>query len=78
MERGVFTVVTFKSTFDAIEAERLCKEHEVPGRIIPLPTQVSADCGLAWRMPPTPEARAAFDEATAGHVRAAGYYDLRL
>ena len=72
MERGVFTVVTFKSTFDAIEAERLCKEHEVPGRIIPLPTQVSADCGLAWRMPPTPDARADDEEAPAAHVRAGG------
>ena len=26
--------------------------HLIPGRLIPLPRELSAGCGLAWRMPP--------------------------
>ena len=28
--------------------EKACKEHQVPGRIIPVPRAISAGCGLAW------------------------------
>ena len=28
--------------------EKACKEHNVPGRIIPVPRAISAGCGLAW------------------------------
>ena len=43
-------VATFHSTHDAIHAERACTERGVSGRLIPLPVQINADCGLAWRM----------------------------
>ena len=32
--------------------EKQCAECGVPGRIIPLPREISAGCGLAWRMLP--------------------------
>ncbi len=31
-------------------AEKLCIREGIPGRLIPLPTEISAGCGLAWRM----------------------------
>ena len=37
-------VVTFHTTADAMAMEKTCKEHEVNGRLIPVP----AGCGLAW------------------------------
>jgi len=41
-------VVTFHTTADAMAMEKACKEHHVPGRIIPVPRVISAGCGLAW------------------------------
>ena len=41
-------VVTFHTTADAMAMEKACKEHEVPGRIIPVPRAISSGCGLAW------------------------------
>ena len=41
-------VVTFHTTADAMAMEKACKEHQVPGRIIPVPRAISAGCGLAW------------------------------
>ena len=41
-------VVTFHTTADAMAMEKACKEHEVNGRLIPVPRAISAGCGLAW------------------------------
>lgn len=45
-------VITFNTTTEAIAMESSCKENNIPGRIIPVPTQISAGCGLSWSMPP--------------------------
>jgi hypothetical protein len=42
-------VVTFHTTADAMEMERICKMHGAPGRMIPVPRMLSAGCGMAWR-----------------------------
>lgn len=41
-------VITFHTTADAMAMEKACKEHHVPGRIIPVPRSISAGCGLSW------------------------------
>ena len=41
-------VVTFHTTADAMAMEKACKEQKAPGRLIPVPRQISAGCGLAW------------------------------
>lgn len=41
-------IVTFHTTADAMAMEKCCKEHQVPGRLIPVPREISAGCGLAW------------------------------
>ena len=45
-------VITFSNTPEAIKMEKYCKEHQLPGRLIPVPSQITAGCGLAWRMLP--------------------------
>ena len=40
-------LVTFFSSHAAMEAELLLEEAGLPGRLIPLPPQVHAGCGLA-------------------------------
>ncbi len=49
-EKKLYYVITFGKTTDAMEMEKICTEKSIGGRLIPLPTQISASCGLAWRM----------------------------
>lgn len=69
-------VATFHSTHDAIHAERACTERGVAGRLIPLPVQINADCGLAWRMEPSE--RPTFERLMQDEGIDAGYVDLML
>ena len=42
-------IVTFATTTQALALETAASEDGIPGRIIPLPQQISAGCGLAWK-----------------------------
>ena len=44
-------VVTFHTTADAMAMEKACREKDAPGRLIPVPREISAGCGLAWCAP---------------------------
>ena len=48
-------IITFHTTAGAIELERSCKAEKIPGRIIPVPRELSAGCGLAWCCEPDME-----------------------
>ena len=50
-------VITFPTTTAALQWERRCQERNIPGRIIPVPVTITADCGLAWAMPPEERGR---------------------
>ncbi len=65
-EKTLRTLVAFHTTTDALALEAWCADHGVPGRLIPLPTIISAGCGMCWSAPD--EAR----EAVRAAVRAAG------
>lgn len=45
-------IIAFDSTSQAIAAEKLFQENNLPGRMIPVPAQISAGCGLAWKAEP--------------------------
>ncbi len=45
-------VVTFHTTTEAMAWEKQCKEADLPGRLIPMPVQISAECGLVWLISP--------------------------
>lgn len=44
-------VITFHTTTDAMAMEKACKQMEAPGRLIPVPREISAGCGLSWCAP---------------------------
>ena len=44
-------VITFHTTAAAMAMEKLCREEGVPGRLIPVPRELTADCGMAWCAP---------------------------
>ena len=50
-------VITFHTTAQAIAAERFFKENGIPGRLIPVPREITAGCGMAWSAPPEEEGR---------------------
>lgn len=41
-------IITFHTTAAAMAMEAACKAESAPGRLIPVPGSISADCGLAW------------------------------
>ncbi len=51
-KRELKTVITFYTTSDAFETEAKLKAAGISGRLIPVPREISAGCGLAWSMPP--------------------------
>ncbi len=48
-------IVTFETTTMALKMEAVCKAADAPGRLIPVPREITAGCGLAWMA--QPEAR---------------------
>lgn len=65
-EKKPALIITFATTAAAMEAESFCMERQLPGRIIPVPREITAGCGLAWKAPPEAE------EQIAGALRDAG------
>lgn len=45
-----YTVLTFSAVTEAMAMEKYCIRNQIPGRFIPLPGEISAGCGLAWRI----------------------------
>ena len=43
-------VLTFYTTTDAMAMETKCTALSIPGRLIPVPGDISAGCGLAWKI----------------------------
>ena len=43
-----YIVLSFASTARAMGWEKECAARGIPGRIIPLPGEITAGCGLAW------------------------------
>ena len=70
-------VVSFRTAAAAMEMERCCLAAGLPGRLIPTPRQITADCGLAWSAPPVAEA-ALRQAAAAGRIEPAGICWLEL
>ena len=48
--RKAYRVLTFHTTDAAMEMEAFCRDSGIPGRLIPVPRQLSAGGGHAWRM----------------------------
>lgn len=46
-------LVAFHTTTEALALEEAAHQAGVTGRLIPIPTQITAGCGLAWKMPIT-------------------------
>lgn len=66
LQKKLCAVVTFDATAAAMAAEKYCLAKGVPGRLIPVPREITAGCGLAWKAAPEQE------EAVTAALRSAG------
>lgn len=70
-------IITFSSTVQAMAMERSAQKAGLPGRLIPVPTAITAGCGLAYKAPP--EARAELEQLMASEgVQAERVVELLL
>ena len=74
-EKRPFVIFTFHTTAGAMAMEKLCLARDLPGRLIPTPRSVTADCGIAWAAPL--ECRALLENAV-GVPEFAGVYEREL
>ena len=51
-ETQKYVVISFHTTTAAFANEKYCKARGIPGRMISVPREMSAGCGIAWRMLP--------------------------
>lgn len=52
LEKKLSLVISFNKTTDAMAVEEYCLKNKIEGRLIPLPKEISAGCGLAWKCEP--------------------------
>lgn len=57
METKQYSVVLFYSTSNALQAEKLFKKMGIAVKLIPVPRQLSSDCGICLRFDRPDEAR---------------------
>ncbi len=70
-------IIIFSSTTAALQMEKEANAHKLPGKLIPIPRQLSATCGLAFRSDPDQrEALAALAEKHA--IETEGFHVLAL
>lgn len=50
-EKKLWLIITFPTTTAAMAMEKLCMEQGLKGRLIPVPREISAGCGMSWRAP---------------------------
>lgn len=50
-EKKLWLIITFPTTTAAMAMEKMCMEKGLPGRLIPVPREISAGCGMSWRAP---------------------------
>ncbi len=70
-------VITFHTTTTAMAMETACHQAGQPGRLIPVPREITAGCGMAWSA--QAEARPGLEAfVTAQNIPVQGWYELML
>ena len=77
LQKKTWLLVTFYTTAGVMALESACKAAGLPGRIVPVPRSITADCGMAWSAPAAERRR--LEHAAEDHGLAlAGVYELLL
>ena len=76
-EKTFRRIITFHTTTEAVAFEKYCLEKSIPGRLIPLPGEISAGCGMCW-MVPLENSGDADRLADSGELRHEGVFTLLM
>ena len=76
-QREPRVILSFPATVDAMSMESYSAAHGVPGRLIPLPTAISAGCGMCW-CAPIAEREAVERAARDAGLRVSGVHEMML
>ncbi|MRR15970.1 MAG: DUF3343 domain-containing protein [Deltaproteobacteria bacterium] len=71
-EQTSYCVILFKSVSYALKAEKILKAEKLPHKLIPVPKQISSDCGICLRFEPALKERieaALADKVEAEEIR---------
>ena len=74
-EKRLYLVITFHTTSAAMAMEALCAEKGLPGRLIPVPREITAGCGMAFRAEVEQE-QSLLDAAKDAGIQVDGVYKL--
>lgn len=70
-------IVTFHTTTAAMAMEKVCAAQGVPGRLIPVPRDITAGCGVAWSA--LPDARDVVEKtAREAGIETDGWFELMV
>lgn len=70
-------IITFPTTTDAMAMETYCQANDVAGRLIPVPSVISAGCGMCWSAPS--DQRECVEQATKeARLRCEGIYEMLI
>lgn len=70
-------IISFGTTTEAMKMERNCEQYSLPGRLIPIPREITAGCGMAWRAKPE-DKELLQQEMLQNAIRWEGMYTLEL
>ena len=75
--KSLKVVFAFARTAQAVYMEQCARKDNAPGRMIPLPREISAECGMAWCAPI--EEKAALEQMAKKYgAEVEGVYELLL
>ena len=52
LKKKLSLILTFATTTQAMAVETFCHQKGLPGRLIPVPREITAGCGLSWKALP--------------------------
>ena len=55
LKKKLTLIITFATTTQAMAMEKFCAQNALPGRLIPVPREITAGCGLSWKAQPEDE-----------------------
>lgn len=41
-------IITFNTISQAMKMEKILKRNKIPGKLAPIPREISAGCGISW------------------------------
>lgn len=50
MENNKYIIISFNTTTDAMAFEKFCIGNKIGGKLISVPKEIDAGCGLAWEI----------------------------